>query len=597
MNLRLRLALATAAGVAFSAVATAAVVFYVERDQLLSGADADLRKEVESITTQLETGGLEAAMIPPDGGQQYRIHGQLVGSDGSTTALETVGPRLPLEDETVALAQGRGDRFYSSAVVDGERLRLLTVPTLDGALVVARSMDDVDEQTRHLGLLLALVVLVALGLATVLGDLVARTAVRPVTALSAASERLTRDRALRQRLDVDSPEELRRLADSINGLMDSLDDAQRSQSQLVADAAHELKTPLTTIWTNLEVLAATRSLGVADVERILADIREEVAGLIEAANDLLELARDEPVDIGTDEVALEEVVEEVVAAARRTWPEVEFSATVSPRLVVGQRSRIWRAVRNLVDNAAKWSPAGGVVDVRLERDRLTVRDRGPGIPPEELQHVFERFYRAKHARAMPGSGLGLAIVQKIVTEHGWRVSAENCPDGGARFCLHLRSEPSTSSSRSTRAVPGSSEQASKQVRRPRRLLVAGGLTAAVGALVVGNVLRSAPGSTHETSLVSLTGTLELCGTNYCVEGSVADFGPDWYVANSLAAHDYDGNGQRDLLGEELAGLLRTQVILETDGGELDEDVYTINGMPFRDDTGQLPEPPEARSKN
>jgi two-component system sensor histidine kinase MprB len=602
VNLRIRLALTTAGAVSVAALATAAMAYSAERADLHQAADADLRREVEAISLRLETAG-PAAVVPADTDAPYRVHAQLVRPDGTVVSLDAAGTLIPVNDVAVDVAAGRGDRAYDTITVDGERLRVLTAPVPQGALVVARSLDDVQGLLTHLALILSLGLLAALGLAVVLGDVVARSALRPITALSTGAERLARDRSLRQRLAVDTPDELGQLASSVNSLLDGLDVAQQRQRRLVADAAHELRTPLTTVWTNLEVLAAASAqLPPAEVERIHSDIRAEVSGLMRAADDLLDLAREEPGDISVDEVSLHDVVADAVDAAQRSWPDVHVMASLTPVHVLGNRSRLWRAVRNLVDNAAKWSPTGGTVEVRLDESRLTVRDHGPGIPPGDLPYVFQRFYRADEARGRPGAGLGLAIVEKVVIEHGWRVTARNCEDGGAELTVHLQ-EPALPGLAAVGTAAAGTAAASQRsatasglggwVRR-RPVVLGAACLVSGGALVALLALPTPPGTDLSTDLVTLAGVLERCGTQFCVGRAVVDFGPRWYVTTTRAPHDYDGDGTTELLAGELDGLVGTQVLLETDGGALDQDVFTVNGRPFRDSRGQLP-PPTAQA--
>jgi two-component system, OmpR family, sensor histidine kinase MprB len=595
VSLRLRFALFAAAAVTASAALVAAAVYYLESQDLRRSADIDLHRETEAISARLDLQGTEAAVVEPDLGRPYRLHAQLVAPDGASTPLDAGDVILPVTASTLSVAAEQGDRFYSDVVVEGEPLRLLTVPVPEGALVVARSTDDIDLHLQHFATILLLVVAAALGIAALVGDLVARAALRPITALSGAAERLSRDRTLRRRLDVGGPDELGRLARSINSLLDTLDVSLRSQTQLVADASHELRTPLSSIWTNLEVLDDGHRLTADDVAHIQADVRAEVSSLITAAGDLLELASDAPTDLMTDEVSLDELVQQVVAGARRRWPDVCFDVSAEPCLVTGDGSQIRRLVSNLVDNAAKWSPPGGHVEVRVDGAQVSVRDHGPGIPAEDLPNVFERFYRGTSARALPGAGLGLAIVRKLAEQHGWRTTAENCPDGGACFRVWVGEDVPPGLTVAGQPVGGKANR--------RRLLTSGPVlivaTCIVGAAAVVAVLGlpNVPGSSHEPSLVRRTGTLERCGSYYCLGRTVVDFGPAWYVNGSVALHDYDDNGSRDRVAEELSRLLGTEVLLETDGGTLDEDVYTINGMPFRDAQGQLPalEPSEELS--
>jgi two-component system sensor histidine kinase MprB len=211
-----------------------------------------------------------------------------------------------------------------------------------------------------------------------------------------------------------------------------------SQRQLVADASHELRTPVTSLRTNIEVLLSEGGeLTGEDRQRLLEDVRAETEELTALIADVIELARgDEPLS-DADDVRLDAVVAEAVARARRRRPHTTFEAQLEPTLVEGLSERLGRAVDNLLDNAAKHAPEGTVVEVVLRGGELTVRDHGPGIPAEDRPHVFDRFYRGSSARGRPGSGLGLAIVRQVAETHGGSITIEQAPGGGALFRLTL----------------------------------------------------------------------------------------------------------------------------------------------------------------
>jgi len=205
----------------------------------------------------------------------------------------------------------------------------------------------------------------------------------------------------------------------------------------VADASHELRTPLTSLRLNLELLAR-RDVPQADAERARRDLVAQVDDLTQLVGDLIEVARDEePAPSPPEELDLAELVAGEVRRARAAHPGVRFAVELEPTPLVGHPERLARAVANLLVNAARWSPEGGTVEVRLAGRELTVRDHGPGIPAEDRPHVFERFYRAPDARSRPGSGLGLAIVRAVAEAHGGWVRAEEAPGGGALLRLGL----------------------------------------------------------------------------------------------------------------------------------------------------------------
>jgi len=172
--------------------------------------------------------------------------------------------------------------------------------------------------------------------------------------------------------------------------------------------------------------------------RLLADVSQQVAELTALMDNLVELARDTDTPTEeTTEIDLDRLVTEAVDRARLRAPDVTIELDLEPTRVEGRRHQLERAIVNVLDNACKWSPPGGRVEVGLHHGTLSVRDHGPGIDAEDLPRVFDRFYRAPAARAMPGSGLGLAIVRRVIDGHGGSVVVEPVSDGGTIARIHL----------------------------------------------------------------------------------------------------------------------------------------------------------------
>jgi two-component system sensor histidine kinase MprB len=220
-------------------------------------------------------------------------------------------------------------------------------------------------------------------------------------------------------------------------MLGALEESTRSQRQLVADASHELRTPLTSLRTNIEVLATERTLPPGERQRLLSDVVEQLGEMTTLISELIELAREEQSPEAQEDVRLDLLAADAVERTRRNRPGIEFKTDLNESLVQGVPRTIDRAVANLLDNAAKWSPAGGEVEVGVRDGELTVRDHGPGIAPEDLPYVFDRFYRASSARGLPGSGLGLAIVRQVAQAHGGTVVAESAEGGGTLMRMRL----------------------------------------------------------------------------------------------------------------------------------------------------------------
>jgi two-component system sensor histidine kinase MprB len=205
----------------------------------------------------------------------------------------------------------------------------------------------------------------------------------------------------------------------------------QAQRNLVAVASHELRTPIATIRANLQLMADEQQLPPEERAALRRDVIEELDELTALVSDVVELARGSKPSSDPNDVRLDQIVRGAVDRSRRRAPELTIDAELAPTLVRGEGERIARAVGNLIDNAVKWSPPGATIEVTLRDGELTVRDRGPGFAPEDLPFVFDRFHRARAARAKPGSGLGLAIVRQAADAHGGSVTAGNAPGGGA----------------------------------------------------------------------------------------------------------------------------------------------------------------------
>ncbi|MGB2711903.1 MAG: HAMP domain-containing sensor histidine kinase, partial [Conexibacter sp.] len=341
---------------------------------------------------------------------------------------------------TRAVAAGNAGAFFSDASVGGVDVRVFTRPGPPGyALQIARPLTEVQRTLDRLAVVLLLVSAGGIALAAALGRFVARTALAPVARLTGTVEHVAETGDLSRRIEVPaaSGDELSRLARSFNAMLAALESSVGRQRQLVADASHELRTPLTSLRTNVEVLARSPTMPAAERDGLLADVVGQLDELGALVGDVVELAREEEQPLETEVVRFDELVEAAVRRARGRAGAPSFEVALDPCLVRGVPARLDRAVANLLDNAAKWSPPGAAVEVALRDGGLTVRDRGPGIAPEDLPRVFERFYRAPAARGLPGSGLGLAIVRQVAELHGGRVEAQAAEGGGALLRLAL----------------------------------------------------------------------------------------------------------------------------------------------------------------
>ncbi|UMG94740.1 HAMP domain-containing histidine kinase [Nocardioides sp. TF02-7] len=321
------------------------------------------------------------------------------------------GPDIVLGEPEHEVALGESSSSIRTIRIAGDRYRVVTVPTREPgtALVIAQSLADQDRILARLGW-----VTVAFGgmgvlTAALAGWAVATNGLRPVRQLTTAVERIARTEDLTP-LPVEGDDEVARLATAFNHMLTALDASRIRQRQLVADASHELRTPLTSLRTNIDLLTMSgddaSTLPPGARAELMEDIRAQIEELTTLIGDLTELARDEPVPHQVEPVDLGEVIDHAVQRVRRRAPGLTFEVFTRPWWVVGEAPSLERAVTNLLDNAAKWSPPDGRVTVRLSDGVLTVDDQGPGIPEPDRARIFDRFWRSDDSRTLPGVGAG-----------------------------------------------------------------------------------------------------------------------------------------------------------------------------------------------
>jgi two-component system sensor histidine kinase MprB len=338
------------------------------------------------------------------------------------------------------VAAGKEPGYLSDRIVDGDHVRVNTVTTMGGgAFQLGRSLAGVDSTLSRLRWVLIALCVAGTALAAALGRLFSRPVMQPVTDLTDAAEHITATEDLARRVDARGDDEVGRMAARFNTMLDTLegsraalDESVEAQRRLVADASHELRTPVTSLRTNVEVLLAGDDLPDAARRRLLEDVREQTEELSALITDVIELARGEVPLSGVEDVRLDHLVRDTVEKVERHHPHTGFACTLEPTVVEGLPDRLGRAVANLLDNAAKYGPDGGVVEVGVAGGAVTVRDSGEGVPAAEAPFVFDRFYRGAGARGRAGSGLGLAIVRQVAEAHGGSVAVE-----GSVFTLRL----------------------------------------------------------------------------------------------------------------------------------------------------------------
>jgi two-component system sensor histidine kinase MprB len=454
VTLRWRLTLILAA-VALGVAAFAAIASYLSTEsQLRSGIDETLRSRAAAVNgPDNEPGGPRRGErggppgpdnengCPPPGSFQPASGAQLVSATGTVTPCIAGGPTLPVTDQERALRHG--DVELRTVDIDGQPYRLLSTPWYGGGtLQVARSLAESESLLHRLRLQLAGLVALATVVAASLGWAVATRLVRPIVRLRDATHRIATTLDLSTPIDVRAPGEVGSLATSFSTMVAEVGRSQEQQRRLVSDASHEMRTPLTSLRSNVELLRRIEQLPPDERREVIDDVLEDVDELSVLLGELVELASDLSAAEPQEPVRLGDLAR---AVAARTQRRKDRPVTVDDGRgveVMGRPRQLERAISNLVDNAVKYSAASTPIDISVEVTTVTVRDRGRGLPDQDVARIFDRFYRAVDVRTEPGSGLGLSIVDEIVRSHGGTVFAGNRPDGGAEVGFRLPSPPS-----------------------------------------------------------------------------------------------------------------------------------------------------------
>jgi two-component system, OmpR family, sensor histidine kinase MprB len=370
---------------------------------------------------------------------------RVIGPDGAVIE-DRGGFAVPLTDRAMDVAGGAAQEGLQDATVGGRHVRVLTAELPSGGAVqLARSLESVDDTLADLRLVLFGVFAGGALLAAVTARALAQRVLAPVARLDDAAAHVAETEDLTRRIEVSGEDELADLSRRFNAMMArlersrvELDEAHSEQRRLIADASHELRTPVTSLRTNVELLA-NGEVAAGDRARLIADVVVQTEELSELIGDLVDLARGEGPSEARQPVRLDELAAESIERARRHSPEVGFELDARPVVVEGDPERLARALNNLLDNAA--THGTGAVLVNVDAAGVRIRDRGPGLAPDEAEHLFERFYRGRSSREHPGSGLGLAIVKQVAESHGGSATARNADGGGAEFVLRLPASP------------------------------------------------------------------------------------------------------------------------------------------------------------
>jgi two-component system sensor histidine kinase MprB len=445
MSLRRRIGAAAAVAVAAVAVALSITGYFSTRSALLGQIHTDLHAQAQHYVQPTPRGHQgagrndelgrpesEQAVFPgPPGLGGAAGYFQTVNPNGTVHASSTAV--LPVTSQVLGIARRQAGSLYFSADVNQTHEEIYAVwdPGDHHVVMVAEPLTDTDSVLDGLLVTYGLLIFGGVVLAALLGFAISRSALRPIERFVARTERVTRTLDRPARLEETDAIELRRLAATFNQTIAALERSIEAQRHLVADASHELRTPIAALRSNIQIFLEAERLPEHERVELQDSILAELDELTQIVADVMELARGSAPDLHAEDVELDTIVRDTVERSQRRAPGLHFHLDLEPTIVLGVPERIGRAVTNVIDNARKWSPPDGEIEIRLREGVLTVRDHGPGFDESDLPHVFDRFYRATRARRMPGSGLGLAIVKQAAESHGGQAQASNAPDGGA----------------------------------------------------------------------------------------------------------------------------------------------------------------------
>jgi two-component system sensor histidine kinase MprB len=460
-SFRSRLAVLTSVAVAL-VILVIAVVTYVGAEHIVfQSIDNTLIKQGVNAVGQAESSG--SPLVRND---FYGSVAWIVEAGGSAQ-----GDPLPVTREVRQVASSGRGTYFTTIDLRGIAEREIVMPVPSGLTVEGVSgpvplrsggalqlTTPLQEVERELGLLrigIVIAALIGIGAAALIGSMVARRAIRPLDELTESIEHISRSLDDAERLGPESEDELGKLRRAFNRLLFAVDSSRTAQKQLVLDASHELRTPITSLRTNIEILPRVAELPTHDQQLIFEDMLSEVEELTNLVGNITELVRDDQSRTPSVDFALNEVVMSAVASVTpySRAREVEIRAMVTTCSVFGHPDKIGTALTNLLSNALKWGPSGTAVEVTCFDGVVSVKDEGPGISPEDLPHIFDRFYRSSAARALPGSGLGLAIVAQAVEGDGGSVSVTNRVGGGSEFVIRLPLAAAPPSATSAMNVP------------------------------------------------------------------------------------------------------------------------------------------------
>ena len=484
MSIRLRLTLWYVGLLAFLLIlfgaalyATVAITSYQEVDRQLQQRANDIQASLSTVLTLQEDpwevfrrGGV---FLPnADVFATADIFVQLSSLDGAMiTRSENLGNQQLMISQAQLERAKKGETAPADFMVNGIRLRAYVAPitTRSGQVVgfiqLAQSLRTVDSTLRGLATLIIISIAAGLATATIGGWFIAGNILEPIDRVTMTAQKITRARDLGRRIDVPNKiDEVGRLALTFNEMLARIEELFRAQQRFVADVSHELRSPLTAVRGNLDLLKRGAADDPLERAQMVDAMDSETARMSRMVSDLLLLARqDAGIPIAEQPIELDTLLLEVYRQAQFTARGVKIVLGAEDQAsIMGDRDRLKQVLLNLVDNAVKYTPQGGEVTLGLTKDdawvKISVHDTGIGIAPDHIPNLFDRFYRVDKARSRDagGTGLGLAIAKSVVDAHNGNIQVESEVGKGSTFTVWLplpqprttpRAATSTSSAR------------------------------------------------------------------------------------------------------------------------------------------------------
>ena len=475
MSIRLRLTLWYSTVLAVMLLALGGGIYALLERNIHSNVDAELSSTADKILGASRVRAFSDILqveVPPDLDLFSAPGVGVIVLDNAQAVIQksqNIGPfSHPFDPEALALVES-GQSVVRDVAIDKTNMRVMTVPiavTTDrgdervGFLQIAASLTEVQDSLRQLGTLMVLGGAIGVLAAAFVGAFLARKALKPIDRITQTASEIARGGDMQRRITKPGPpDEVGRLTETFNLMLDRLEGLFKAQQRFTADISHELRTPLTTIRGNVDLL---QRMGGADQASIDA-IRSEADRMIRLVGDLLLLAQaDAGLPIRRQPVAIDLLASEIVRQVQVISGGVKVSLQLeaSESLCVdGDPDRLRQLLLNLIDNAIKYTPNDGEVKVQVAREntsaRVDVSDTGPGIPPEHIQPglngvplIFERFYRVEKSRTRSassngngrsgsGTGLGLSIAYWIAQMHGGRIEVQSEVGSGTTMTVWL----------------------------------------------------------------------------------------------------------------------------------------------------------------